>query len=122
MSYTEPMTDLTWICRGCDRPLYWDVDYDHWLDEDRYDCDDPDSHGWHIPRPPASDVPLGLRDRLVDASKNARATMEHAKSIHVSPFSGHDALVAFHQSRGVQMGICTALEILDDLVSEVYAD
>ena len=36
-------------CIGCGKRLHWDAEYHHWLDDDRYDCDDHE--GWHIPGP-----------------------------------------------------------------------
>lgn len=59
-----------------------------------------------------------LREELIAAMRQARIDYEHRKAIYVSPYSGHDALVNFHEARGYQSGLAKAVEVLDALTEE----
>lgn len=57
----------------------------------------------------------GIREALVGAMREARTESESMKAIYISPYSGHDALVNFHESRGRLSGLAHAIEILDGM-------
>jgi hypothetical protein len=54
-----------------------------------------------------------LRDALVAALREAGIDHDYKKAVFVHPYSGHDALVNFHEARGYRNGIARAIEIFD---------
>lgn len=56
-----------------------------------------------------------IREALVEAMRDARTEMESKKRIYISPYSGHDAVVNFHEASGRLCGLAQAIEIIDGM-------
>lgn len=59
------------------------------------------------------DIATELREQLLVALREANADVKRRKDIYIAPFSGHDAMVNFHEARGVCMGLAKAVETID---------
>jgi hypothetical protein len=59
-----------------------------------------------------------LNERLKEALGKALAAQEQARIVYAHPYSGHDALTAYHSASGYVSGIVRGMEILEALADE----
>lgn len=57
-----------------------------------------------------------VREELVAELRRARIENDRAKNAYVSPYSGHDAFVAYHRAFGEWTGVARAIEVIDRLI------
>lgn len=70
---------------------------------------------------PKVEAPIleAFREELRQHLRTARIDHDRAKNVHVSPFSGHDALVDFHYTRGYWSGVASTVEVLDEILERL---
>lgn len=57
-----------------------------------------------------------VRDALVVKLREARIENDRAKNVYASPYSSHDAMVAYHRAFGEYTGLARSIEVIDALI------
>jgi hypothetical protein len=63
-----------------------------------------------------------IREALVDLIREANKDNDYRRSVVANPYSGHDALMEYFKSMGVQQGIGMCLDRIDAMEQQMRQD